>query len=76
MVYGDESAVAAAVSGGERWTPVGTCGLPAETFRAPETIHYETFDGRQIPAYWTLSADTDGAVPVIVDVHGGPEHQR
>ncbi len=76
VVYGDESAVAAAVSGGERWTPAGTCGLPAETFHAPETIHYETFDGRQIPAYWTLPADTDGAVPVIVDVHGGPEHQR
>ena len=76
VVYGDESAVETDVSGGERWTPAGTCGLPAETFPAPETIHYETFDGRQIPAYWTLPADTDGAVPVIVDVHGGPEHQR
>ncbi len=76
VVYGDESAVETDVSAGERWTPVGTCGLPAETFHAPETIHYETFDGRQIPAYWTLPADTDGAVPVIVDVHGGPEHQR
>jgi len=73
-VYGgDESAVAAS---GERWTPTGTCGVPSETLRAPETIHYETFDGREIPAYWTLPADAGESLPVVVDVHGGPEHQR
>ena len=67
-----------ALEPGDRWTPVGTCGVPPETFRTPETIHYETFDGRQIPAYWTLPAETAGSegVPVIVDIHGGPEHQR
>ncbi len=61
-----------------RWTPIGTNGLPPESFHSPETIHYETFDGRDIPAYWTLPAGTDEAdgVPVIVDIHGGPEHQR
>jgi len=36
--------------------------------------------GREIPAYWTLPEGVepgdDAAVPVIVDVHGGPEHQR
>ncbi|MFB6193461.1 MAG: prolyl oligopeptidase family serine peptidase [Halobaculum sp.] len=60
------------------WTPVGTCGIPADVFQSPETIHYETFDGRQIPAYWTLPAGADESepVPVIVDIHGGPEHQR
>ena len=63
------------------WTPVGTCGIPRESFREPETIHYETFDDRSIPAYWTLPAGVDpetadGDVPVIVDIHGGPEHQR
>ena len=76
VVYDDESAAGADTVTGERWTPVGTCGLPAETFHAPETIHYETFDGRDIPAYWTLPDDTADDVPVIVDVHGGPEHQR
>ncbi|MFB6243519.1 MAG: alpha/beta hydrolase family protein, partial [Halobaculum sp.] len=61
-----------------QWTPVGTCGIPREAFRLPETIHYETFDGREIPAYWTLPAGVDetDTVPVIVDIHGGPEHQR
>ncbi|QLG28731.1 S9 family peptidase [Halorarum halophilum] len=60
------------------WTPVGTNGLPEESFRAPETVHYETFDGREIPAYWTSpeGASADDPAPVIVDIHGGPEHQR
>lgn len=63
---------------GRRWTPIGTCGLPAASLRAPETVHYETFDDREIPAYWTLpaGASPDDPVPVVVDVHGGPEHQR
>jgi dipeptidyl aminopeptidase/acylaminoacyl peptidase len=81
------------------WTPVGTGGLPAERFPTPEVVRYDSFDGRQIPAYWTLppelelapdapdavadggsgtdsTADDGGQVPVIVDVHGGPTHQR
>ncbi|WP_277554197.1 alpha/beta hydrolase family protein [Halobaculum limi] len=60
------------------WTPVGRNGLPESAFHAPETVHYETFDGREIPAYWTLppGASADDPVPAIVDIHGGPEHQR
>ncbi|WP_435065155.1 S9 family peptidase [Halobaculum sp. EA56] len=63
------------------WTPVGRNGLPEAAFHAPETVRYGTFDGREIPAYWTLPPGVDGddpdaSVPAIVDVHGGPEHQR
>ncbi|QLG60476.1 S9 family peptidase [Halorarum salinum] len=60
------------------WTPVGTNGVPPESFREPETIRYGMFDGREIPAYWTLpeGASAEAPVPVVVDVHGGPEHQR
>ncbi|QZP36825.1 S9 family peptidase [Halobaculum magnesiiphilum] len=63
------------------WTPVGRNGLPDSAFHAPETVRYETFDGRAIPAYWTLppgvdADDPDERVPAIVDIHGGPEHQR
>ncbi|WP_335999792.1 S9 family peptidase [Halorientalis halophila] len=65
-----------------RWTEASTAGIPRDSFREPELVHYETFDGREIPAYFTLpeagtadSADGD-ALPVIVDVHGGPESQR
>ncbi|QKY20330.1 S9 family peptidase [Halolamina sp. CBA1230] len=64
----------------ERWTTPGTLGIPEEQFLRSETVRYETFDGREIPAYWTLpeSVDEDGdeQAPVIVDIHGGPEHQR
>jgi dipeptidyl aminopeptidase/acylaminoacyl peptidase len=61
----------------ERYTPVGTCGVPEAALRAQEVVRYETFDGRDIPAYWTLPADAEpGATPVVVDVHGGPSHQR
>ena len=59
------------------WTPQGTLGIPRARFRAPETIRYESFDGRSIPAYWTLpAAPVDDETPVIVDIHGGPHHQR
>ncbi|MFW5948031.1 MAG: prolyl oligopeptidase family serine peptidase [Halolamina sp.] len=65
----------------ERWTTPGTLGIPEDRFLRSETIRYETFDGREIPAYWTLPPDvdadgSDGQVPVMVDIHGGPEHQR
>jgi dipeptidyl aminopeptidase/acylaminoacyl peptidase len=59
----------------ERWTRAATAGIPRETFVAPELVHYPTFDGREIPAYFTVP-DTAGEVPVIVDIHGGPESQR
>ncbi len=64
----------------ERWTSPGTLGIPEDRFRRSTTIRYETFDGREIPAYWTLpdgvEPDSDEQVPVMVDIHGGPEHQR
>ena len=65
----------------EAWADYGTLGMPTDAFLAPETIRYETFDGREIPAYWTLPPGVDGddpevSVPVIVDIHGGPTHQR
>ena len=64
-------------SDAEQWTRAATAGIPPETFRAPELVHYESFDGREIPAYVTLPADApEGETPVVVDIHGGPESQR
>jgi len=60
-----------------RWTDASTAGIPRETFRAPELIHYESFDDREIPAFFTLPETYEaGETPVIVDIHGGPESQR
>jgi len=49
-------------------------GIPVETFVAPQLVHYPTFDGRAIPAWWYRPlAEED--LPVVVMVHGGPESQ-
>jgi dipeptidyl aminopeptidase/acylaminoacyl peptidase len=68
--------VETATGDAERWTHAGTAGIPRETFVEPELVHYPTFDGREIPAFFsTPDADSEG-LPVVVDVHGGPESQR
>lgn len=79
-----------AVSGNStRWTRASTAGLPRSAFVAPSLLRFETFDGRQIPAFYSVPDGSAGAGgdptfdrapgngwPVIVDIHGGPESQR
>ena len=62
----------------QQWTQANTAGIPADSFVAPELISYPTFDGRSIPAFFSLPDSDTGAgeTPVIVDIHGGPESQR
>jgi dipeptidyl aminopeptidase/acylaminoacyl peptidase len=70
-----------------RLTHSSLAGIPAEAFVVPVLIHYKTFDGRLIPAWFypasrPLSPAGRGAggeggrlPPVIVYPHGGPESQ-
>jgi dipeptidyl aminopeptidase/acylaminoacyl peptidase len=56
-------------------------GIPQSSFVEPELIHYKTFDGREIPAWYYRPGNfqIDGVrapLPVIVSVHGGPEGQE
>ncbi|MBC8446904.1 MAG: S9 family peptidase [Chloroflexi bacterium] len=53
-------------------------GIPQSSFAEPELIRYRSFDGLEIPAFLYLppGAARGGRLPVIVDVHGGPEAQR
>ena len=62
----------------EQWTRAGTAGIDPETFIQPELVAYPTFDGREIPAFFSLPDDETGDhdTPVVVDIHGGPESQR
>ncbi|WP_123538789.1 S9 family peptidase [Halosimplex salinum] len=78
----------------ERWTDAATAGIPKSTLVEPELVRYPTFDGREIPAYFSLpeewaagetgvaaepprcSEAGEAGLPVIVDIHGGPESQR
>lgn len=67
----------------ERWTESEVGGLDASRFVAPTLIAYPTFDEiepgkrRQIPAifYCPVRAREKGRVPVVINIHGGPESQ-
>jgi dipeptidyl aminopeptidase/acylaminoacyl peptidase len=61
----------------ERWTDASTAGLPTDSFVRPKLVHFESFDGRSIPAFFSVPEGASaGETPVIVDIHGGPESQR
>ena len=62
----------------ERWTTASTAGIPRDAFIEPELVHYPTFDGREIPAFFSVpeSETPPDGYPVVVDIHGGPESQR
>ncbi|MDZ5811019.1 S9 family peptidase [Halorubrum sp. AD140] len=62
----------------ERWTAASTAGIPRDTFVESELVHYPTFDGREIPAFFAVpeTEPPEGGYPVVVDIHGGPESQR
>jgi len=62
----------------ERWTAASTAGIPPDTFVEPELVHYPTFDGREIPAFFSVpeTEPPEAGYPVVVDIHGGPESQR
>jgi dipeptidyl aminopeptidase/acylaminoacyl peptidase len=61
----------------KRITYASLAGIPEETLLSPELVHYETFDGLQIPAYVYIprSSDEIEGAPVVVLAHGGPESQ-
>ena len=61
----------------ERWTDASTAGLAADRFHDSDLVRFESFDGREIPAFFSLPDDPNGGdTPVVVDIHGGPESQR
>jgi dipeptidyl aminopeptidase/acylaminoacyl peptidase len=64
-----------------RWTESEVGGLNPARFVAARTIRYPTFDTvdgapRQIPALVYMPQGRPGPVPVIVQIHGGPEGQE
>ncbi|MFB6262194.1 MAG: prolyl oligopeptidase family serine peptidase [Bradymonadaceae bacterium] len=59
-----------------RWTRSSTGGVPRDTFVAPRLVRFESFDGLEVPAFYSTPPDAEPPYPVLVDVHGGPEAQR
>lgn len=68
-------AVTTATGAAQRVTGSSLAGIAAGSLAAPELIHYQTFDGRAIPAFLFRPAGAAGPLPTIVHVHGGPESQ-
>lgn len=60
-----------------RWTVSEVGGLNPATFIKPTAIRFPSFDGRQIPAWYykPRNASADKKVPVVINIHGGPEGQ-
>ncbi len=60
-----------------RWTVSEVGGLNPATFIKPTAIRFPSFDGRQIPAWYykPRNASPDKKVPVVINIHGGPEGQ-
>jgi dipeptidyl aminopeptidase/acylaminoacyl peptidase len=63
-----------------QWTFSEVGGLNTSTFVVPSLVEYETFDkvdgkARKIPAFYYKPQHTAGKIPVIINIHGGPEGQ-
>src|SRR5262249_46536458 len=63
-----------------RWTFSEVGGLDTTQFVVPQLIHYPTFDGLTIPAFYykPKKKPTDPPnkkFPVMIRIHGGPESQ-
>lgn len=68
------------VSGGgalTRWTTSELGDLDAARLVEPSLIRFTSFDGLSVPAfvYRPTGAAADARLPVIIDIHGGPEAQ-
>lgn len=52
-------------------------GVPPDVMVEPELIRYESFDGLSVPAFVYRPKDVpkDSKLPVIINLHGGPESQ-
>jgi dipeptidyl aminopeptidase/acylaminoacyl peptidase len=60
-----------------RWTRSELGGLDARDLVEPTLFRYPTFDGRQVPAFiYRPKAAKGGKLPVVVQIHGGPESQE
>jgi dipeptidyl aminopeptidase/acylaminoacyl peptidase len=63
-----------------RWTFSEVGGLNPKTFAMPEIIEYPSFDTvngkpRMIPSFYYKPKEVKKRLPVIINIHGGPEGQ-
>jgi dipeptidyl aminopeptidase/acylaminoacyl peptidase len=59
-----------------RWTESELGGLDAEALVEPDLFRYTTFDDRSIPAFIYRPEGASEKLPVVIQIHGGPEGQE
>lgn len=59
-----------------RWTQSELGGLDAAKLVEPDLFRYPTFDQRSIPAFIYRPQGVSGKLPVVIQIHGGPEGQE
>ena len=59
-----------------RWTDSELGGLDADSLVEPDLFRYTTFDDRSIPAFIYRPEGASGKLPVVIQIHGGPEGQE
>ena len=75
-VPGDVFVLNAASNEITRWTHSETGGIDTTQLPEPELISWQSFDGREISAFFYRPAGRfEGKRPVVVNIHGGPEGQ-
>lgn len=58
-----------------RWTTSELGGLDANALVEPQLVRIKSFDGQSIPFFLYKPKGVTGRLPVIIDIHGGPESQ-
>lgn len=58
-----------------RWTASEVGGLNTAQFVEPALVRYPSFDGKSIPAFVYKPKAATAKLPVIINIHGGPEAQ-
>lgn len=75
-VPGDVFVLNAASNEIVRWTHSETGGVDTTQLPEPELINWQSFDGREISAFfYRPAARFEGKRPVVINIHGGPEGQ-
>lgn len=59
----------------QQLTKSSLAGISRDLLITPELIHYQTFDGRSIPAFFYRPEGVEPPLPVILYIHGGPASQ-
>jgi dipeptidyl aminopeptidase/acylaminoacyl peptidase len=57
------------------WSKSITIGVNSEDIQLPDSLRYKSFDGREISGFIYRPSKRNGKLPVLIEIHGGPEEQ-